>query len=143
MIIGIGLLIVIGLGGGMVIAAAVAALISASGVAVRIIGESHTARQVKLYENMIVLGIIIANLFWIFEIEILSLGIANLILLILAGLFMGIFVGALAVSLSEALNATAIFSRRAKLRTGFQYIVLTIAISKTVGAFLQLIGDFI
>lgn len=143
MILGITILILTGIGAGSVISAAVASLITASGVATKIIGQSHTARHIGLYETIIICGMFFSNLFWVFETDLPRWSDFNIVLLTVCGLCMGIFVGVLAVSLSEALNATAIFARRAKLKFGLNFIVLTIAVSKVIGGLLQLVGEFV
>ena len=66
--------------------------------------------------------------------EMESIGIIGNQLLALIGLCHGIFVGCLAISLAEALNATAIFARRMKLAVGLSFIVLSVALGKGVGA---------
>ncbi len=59
------------------------------------------------------------------------------------GLSQGIFVGCLAVSLAEALNATAIFARRVKLRIGLSYIILAVAVGKVTAAIIQFTNGWV
>ena len=55
----------------------------------------------------------------------------------LTGICQGIFVGCLAVSLAEALNATAIFARRMKLKMGLSILVLIVSVSKIIATVIQ------
>jgi stage V sporulation protein AB len=57
------------------------------------------------------------------------------------GLTQGIFVGCLAVSLAEALNGTAIFSRRVKLKYGLNFIILSVALGKMMASLIQFAND--
>ena len=95
------------IGGGAVISGAVFALISSTGV-------------VTIFSIDIPFG---ANFSQGFQ--------------VIMGLAQGVFVGCLAVSLAEALNGTAIFSRRVKLKMGLSFIVLSIALGKVVAALIQ------
>ena len=118
------ILSIIGLAGGGIIAAGVFALITTTGVMTRFAEKTHTAKYVRQYENAVAFGAIL-------NYEGMKLGNQ---LLALIGLCHGIFVGCLAISLAEALNATAIFARRMKLAVGLSFIVLSVALGKGVGA---------
>lgn len=127
----------IGIGAGIIISGGVFSLIVAIGLVSRFAGKTHTGRHVKLYEDFIVLGGIIFNAVWVFEI---SLGLSNpfgMWLEIFIGILHGIFVGCLAVSLAEALDATAIFARRIKIKMGIAIIVFVVAVSKVIGGLIQ------
>lgn len=127
----------IGLGAGMIISAGVFALIAATGLVTRLAAKTHTGSHVRIYEDFIILGGILFNVIWVFEI---AFGIPNPFntwLEVVIGLIQGIFVGCLAVSLAEALNATAVFARRVKLRMGVSAIVFSVAISKIIGGLIQ------
>lgn len=122
-----------GFGGGAVVAAGVFALVSTIGIIPRLAGKSHTARYIGRYEDSVVLGGILGNIIYIYEISV-PIGIIGGIFF---GFFVGIYVGVLAISLAEATGATAIFSRRAKLKKGLGAIVLAFALGKSFGAFLM------
>lgn len=131
------------LGGGAVISAAVFALIASTGVITRMAGKTHTAKHVQLYETAVVLGGTWWNVFWIFSIHLnMSQNIANIFQVVM-GLTQGIFVGCLAVSLAEALNATAIFARRVKLKMGLSFIILSVALGKVLGAIIQFANNWV
>lgn len=131
------LLGIIGLGGGLIIAAGEFALITTIGIMPRLAGKTHTGKYVRLYEDAVVAGGSIWNALYVFEATINpDITIAKLCMGIGAG-FAGVFVGCLAVSLAEALKATAIFSRRIKLSNGISFVVLSAAIGKMVGALIH------
>ncbi len=62
------------------------------------------------------------------------LDIAGEIFLGAAGLFMGMFVGCLALAIAEMLNSIPIFSRRMSYRHGLGLAVLAVALGKLAGS---------
>jgi stage V sporulation protein AB len=54
----------------------------------------------------------------------------------------GIFVGCLAIALSEVLDGIPIFARRVKLKKGVSIAVIAVAIGKLVGSFIYFINGF-
>lgn len=126
-------LIIIGLTSGLVIAGGYVAVVTMLGVIPRFAGMSKTAKRTMLYENCMALGIIAGNVMDLFSIK-LPLGRP---FLAVQGLFAGIFIGALAVALEEIVKAIPIFARRYKLRKGMPYLVISFALGKTVGTFIQ------
>lgn len=124
------LLIIIGLGSGTAIAAGVFALITKIGVIPRIADVTHTAAYVTTYEMAVLAGALFGNYTTTFP---FSLTLPTWIMGIF-GIFSGIFVGCLATALAEALDVTAIFTRRLRLHTGIAWIVLSMAIGKVLGA---------
>lgn len=130
-------------GGGAIISAAVFALIASTGVITRMAGKSHTGQHIRWYESAVVLGGIWWNIFWIFSINIPMSGNFLVAFQTLMGLAQGIFIGCLAVSLAEALNATAIFSRRVKLKVGLSFIILSVAIGKVLAAIIQFTNGWV
>ena len=124
------LLIVIGIGSGMAIAAGVFALITKVGVIPQIADVTHTAAYVTTYEMAILAGALFGNYVTIFSI---SLSLPTWVMGIF-GIFSGIFVGCLATALAESLNVTAIFTRRLRLHTGNAWIVLSMALGKIFGS---------
>lgn len=131
------------LGGGAIISAAVFALIASTGVITRMAGKTHTGKYVRVYETAVILGGSLWNLFWIFSIDLpIPQGMQDAFQ-VLMGSAQGIFVGCLAVSLAEALNATAIFARRTKLKIGLSFIILSAAIGKVIGALIQFVHGWV
>lgn len=128
------LLAIIGFAGGLIVAAGVFAFITLLGVLNRLASKTNTAKHILLYENMVILGGILGNTWFIYQWDI-PFGIIGLILF---GLFSGIFVGCQAMALAEVLDVIPIFAKRIKIKYGMPYIVASIAIGKAVGAFFQL-----
>ena len=124
---------IIGFGGGAVVAAGVFALVSAIGIIPRLADKSHTAKYISRYEDSVVLGGILGNIVYVYEMSV-PIGTVGGILF---GVFAGIYVGVLAISLAEATSATAVFSRRANLKRGLGAVVLAFALGKSFGAFLM------
>ncbi len=124
----------IGLSGGFIIAGGIFALLSSVGVITRLAGKTHTGKYIKVYEDCITVGGTVGNLIYIYFLRI-PVGIIGCGIF---GLFSGIFVGVLALSLAEAVNVSAVFTRRIRLSKGIVYIVSGVAIGKLIGAFMQL-----
>ena len=126
------LLGIAGLGSGFIVAAGVFALVSSVGVVTRMAGVTHTGKYVRIYEDSIVLGAALGNLISIYnmQIPIGELGLA------IYGIASGMFVGVLAISLAESINATAVFTRRSMLKRGLAAIVIALALGKGAGSLL-------
>lgn len=130
-------------GGGTVISAAVFALIASTGVITRMAGKTHTAKHVRTYETAVVIGGILWNVIWVFSVRIpLKAEIYQSLQLVMS-LAQGIFVGCLAVSLAEALNATAIFARRVKLKVGLSFVILAVALGKVLASVIQFTNNWV
>ncbi len=125
-------LIIIGIASGTAISAGVFALITKIDVMPRIADVTHTAAYVTTYEMAVFWGALFGNYLTVFPV---SLSFPSWIMAIL-GIFSGIFVGCLATALAEALNVTAIFTRRLRLHTGIAWIVLSMALGKIFGSLL-------
>lgn len=128
------LMSIIGLGGGMVIAGGVFALLTSTGIVTRMAVKTNTNSRVKIYESAISLGAILWNLFWVFDINMFTNLQVGFLINSSIGLLQGIFVGCLAVALSEMLNATSIFYRRIKLKRGVSILLLMVAVGKIAGS---------
>ena len=134
----------IGMAGGIVISAGVFALITSTKLMSRLAGKTHTGKYIRLYEDIVVIGGTLFNILYVYKINIsgflttqktgLYIGIGGILLF---AIFVGMFVGCLAVALAEVLKATAIFSRRVKLKSGVQFIVLAVALGKITGIIFQ------
>jgi len=129
---------VIGLSAGMVVAAGLFSFISELGVVSDFADRTHTGEHILLYENSVALGGILGNIFFIYGIRIPF----GAWLLPVFGLFGGIFVGCWAMALAEILNVFPIFVRRVKLLRGIQYLILSVALGKGLGALLFFFNRF-
>ena len=137
------ILAITGIGAGFIISAGVFALITSTGIITRFADKTHTAAFIKSYETAIVLGGIWWNSFWIFSLNIpMPMNVAQGLQMIM-GFCQGVFVGCIAISLAEALNATAIFSRRAKLKNGLSFIILSVALGKVIAILIQFANNWV
>ena len=99
-----------GICSGVIIAGGAVGLMIGLSILPRYAGITHTADSILLYEDMTLLGFVLGNLFWIFEIS-LPLGVPFLILY-------------------------GVFSRRIRLTEGFPAIIIAIAAGKCTGTLL-------
>ncbi|MFR8165832.1 MAG: stage V sporulation protein AB [Enterocloster sp.] len=120
----------IGLSSGGVIAAGIFAFLAIIGVFPRLIGVTHKM-SCDLYETLLILGGTAGNLMDLFHLPLAGAGTA---FLALWGLALGVFVGCLVMSLAETLKALPVLGRRLGLAVGIQYLILSIAAGKFVGA---------
>ncbi|SFR81285.1 stage V sporulation protein AB [Anaeromicropila populeti] len=134
MFLKIGILILIGVISGWTIGSGVFAFITTIGVVPRLIARTKTAKKIVLYENAIILGGTLGNICTTFSVA-APVGKVGLIVI---GLFCGIFVGCLAMSIAETLNVLPIFIEKIGLEEGLAIIVLFFAIGKGMGSFYQL-----
>ena len=94
--------------------------------------RTHTGEQIRLYEDAVALGGILGTIWIIFQIPIPE----GDWLLPAFGIFGGIFVGCWAMALAEILNLFPILIRRARLKMCIKYIIVGIALGKSLGAML-------
>ena len=98
--------------------------------------RTHTGRQILLYEDSIVLGGILFNIFYLYQVRIPG----GSVLLAVLGIFSGIFVGCWAMALADILNVFPIFIRRLKIVKTIPYIIMGLSLGKTAGALLYFRG---
>lgn len=139
-----------GLSFGMLAAAGVFTVLSAVGLIPRFAGKTHSAKEVWLYENMVMTGTIVgcvSSIFhrylhigsWLKEAlpglgrlwEALGQGFLGI-----SGLFYGMFVGCLALAIAEMLDSIPILTRRISFRHGLGCVVLAMAVGKLCGSLL-------
>ena len=141
-------LVFTGISFGLLSSAGVFTVFSTVGLVSRFAGKTHSAKEILLYENMIVLGTIIGGLisiwpetwnrafmrleeaagapsFWL---------IFQTFCLIVIGLFSGMFVGCFALSIAEMLDSIPIFTRRISFRKGIGLAVCSVAAGKLFGS---------
>ena len=135
---------VLGLGAGLSVAGGVFTVFTAVGLVPRFAEHTDSADHIIAYENMIIWGCFLGNIF--------SLAIENLLgagwllpilgipvfwqksLLVIIGLFVGIYVGTLAVSIAELLDAIPIMTHRINAKQGISFLVTGLALGKLVGS---------
>lgn len=148
-------LIFVGGSFGLLSAAGVFTVFSTVGLVPRFAGKTHSAKEIFLYEDMIVLGTIIGCLMSIWPetwkgalIRLENIAGDELIwwwfqriVLIVIGLFSGMFVGCFALSIAEMLDSIPIFTRRIAFRKGIGLAVCSVAAGKLCGALFYFIHD--
>ena len=125
MLIKILFIILIGLSAGGVTATGLFALISSIGLINRYADVTNTTESIMLYEEMIIFGAGIGNIWYIFELPI-KLGVAGVILY-------GAVSGTFLICLAETVKVLPILAHRVKLKKCLGFVVLFIAIGKMVG----------
>ena len=130
-------LILFSIAAGLMVSAGVFAFIAAIGIVPRMAWRTGTRHFVRWYEDAIVLGGIFGTTTMFVDYR---LPPANLLL---GGVFLfnGLFVGVLAMALTEVLNVMPILMRRARLTKGLQWIILAFALGKVVGSLLYYLVD--
>lgn len=136
MLIREGIVCLLGLICGASIAAGVVALISSLGIIPRIVGKSATARWIMLYEMVLFAGAALGAVLAIYE-----LPLSNWIypwmqqgILIMGGIFAGIFFGCLAAALAEVIQIWPVLYRRLNMKYGNPLVMTGFAVGKLVGS---------
>lgn len=122
----------LGLAFGLAISAGLFAFLIGLGVVSDFADRTHTGKYVTLYEDFIVVGGILGNMFWVYQVDFLR----GSWLLLGFGLLFGIFVGCWSMALADILNIFPIFIRRAKITTGLSWLVVGMALGKSLGSLL-------
>lgn len=122
----------LGLSFGFAISAGLFAFLIGLGVVSDFADRTHTGKYVTLYEDFIVMGGILGNIFWIYQVDFLR----GSWLLLVFGLLSGIFVGCWSMALADILNIFPIFIRRAKITTGLSWLIVGMALGKSLGSLL-------
>ena len=129
------LLAIIGLSAGLVVAGGLFAFLSSLGVVSDIADRTHTGSHIMLYEDSMVLGGIIGNVYFIYQCSIPG----GIWFQSVFGTFAGIFVGCWSLSLAETLNVFPIFIRRVKLLHCVPYIIAGMALGRGIGAIIYFV----
>ncbi len=128
------LLFFIALAGSFLTSAGVYALITVVGIVPRMAAKTNTANKMRYYESCIILGGTIGNALCFFGRYVPLLPVLRWGIMILIGLFSGIFVGCLVMALAESLQVMPIFYRRIRLSVGLPLVLASFAIGKSLGA---------
>ncbi len=128
----------VGISAGVTVAAGIFGLVTGLGVVSDLADRTHTGKAVVFYEDCMTVGGILGNLVLLYEPRFFC----PPFLLILVGGLGGIFTGCLIMSLTETINVFPIFLRRSKIVQGAAYLVLALALGKTMGSLLQFINGW-
>lgn len=123
-------LIFFGLSSGMLVASGVFAFIAAIGIVPRMAKRTQTERFLRFYEDVIVVGGLFGATAMFVDYRFLQLPP----LIGLYGFCTGVFIGVLAMALTEVLNVMPILLRRARLTKGLPWLVLAFALGKVIGS---------
>lgn len=148
------LLALIGFSFGLFVSAGAFTVLLAAGMITRFSGKLGVAKYPLLFEEFVIAGTIVANAKDML-LHLATLGdpisyVANRIILwlrsmptflrylVLAteGLFIGIFVGCLAMTIAEMIDAIPVFARRTHMKKGLECVVIAIALGKMIGSLL-------
>ncbi len=137
------ILAVLGAGFGLFVSGGVFTTLTAVGLIPRFAGKTHTADRAFLYEEMVIIGTILGEVYSVFYYQIFSffgkltwfgeILFAGKSILIISGLFTGIFIGCLAIAIAELIDSIPIFSRRISIVKGMKAVILCIALGKLTG----------
>lgn len=120
----------LGLCSGMIIAGGAAGLMIGLSIVPRYAGITHTARHILVYEDAMLLGILLGNLFSVFSWK-LPLGGPFLCVF---GAASGFFLGSWIMALAEMADIFPIFAKRTGFTEGLPKVILCIAAGKTAGS---------
>lgn len=139
---------ILALDAGILVSGGVFSVLLAVGLIPRFAGKTQTAKHIWLYENMVVLGTITGCILSVFEpfVQVGSWAVSHpgfwydvletviWVVLVLYGLFAGIFVGCLAIAIAEMLDSIPIMTRRLGFRHGLGIMVTALAFGKLAGS---------
>lgn len=136
------LIIMISFSGGLVISSAIFAFIALIGVVPSISYKTKTTENIILYEECIIFGGIFGTLETFIEYKFLiGNNVIGIIFVVFFSLCIGIFVGVLASSIAESINAIPIFSNKTKLEYHVGLFMIVISLGKLVGSVLYFINS--
>ncbi len=124
------LLILIAFGGGLTVGSAAAAFITILQIVPRLVQITNTRRHIKIYELTITISFVLFAVIYFSKFHI-SL---PKIIVILIGLFFGIFIGLLSSALAEVLNVIPVMSKKLKIKENLKYIICALMGGKVAGS---------
>lgn len=128
----------VGLTAGAAVAAGTFAFLIMLNILPRIIGKSHTGKEIYCYENAVMLGGTCGSILSVF----LNIRIPfGSLFLCIYGIGAGFFVGCLAVALAEILRTFPIMFRRLRIKTGLCLIMVSMALGKMGGSLFFFLKD--
>lgn len=137
----------LGISFGLMVAGGVFTVLFVVGLVPRFAGKTDTARYEVLYEEFIIAGSSAGCILSVFEFPYLlgkfMQGLPHIVfqmitflVLVIVGVFSGMFVGCLALALEEMLDSIPIFTRRIGFRHGLGIVVWAVALGKICGSLL-------
>lgn len=143
----------LGVSFGLMVAGGVFTVLFVVGMIPRFAGKTDTARYELLYEEFIIAGSIVGCILSIFSFTFMFgewmrllpevvYEIVSFTVLVIIGIFSGIFVGCLALALAEMIDSIPIFTRRMGFRHGIGVAVISTALGKLCGSVLYFCMHF-
>lgn len=147
------ILILTGFSSGIVVAGGVFTVFTAVGLVPRFADRINAGAHILLFENMIICGVLLGILYSLFadnmgdlshqiRIGLLQIGgwaydsarMLGEFVVSCYGFLTGCYVGCLALSIAEILDAIPIMAQRVKLKRGIGIVILCFALGKLAGA---------
>lgn len=154
-------LVVIGLSAGLSVASGVFTVFTAVGLVPRFAEHTKTGDHIMKYENMIIVGCFAGCIYSLFvehwaglQLSGAAVGFSAVVVfagvslgdflaafvLGVSGLFTGIYVGTLAISIAEMLDAIPIMTHRINLKRGVSLVIAGLAVGKLIGSLFYYAG---
>ena len=130
-------LVFFGISSGLLVSAGVFAFIAAIGIVPRMAWRTKTRHFIRFYEDMIVLGGVWGTTAMFVDYHLPPWDWA----ILAVSLLEGVFVGILAMALTEVLNVMPILMRRTRLTRGLRWIIPAFALGKVVGSLIYYLID--
>lgn len=122
--------IIFGFSSGIIIATAVLAFIAAIGIIPRIAAKLDARTHYLAFGTAAILGSTLGSYLSIWDVVF----IVPKFLVGIFSLFVGIFIGCLAIALAEVVNVIPIAKNRMKLKKGMRAMIVFFALGKVVGS---------
>lgn len=123
----------LGFSNGIVVGSGIVALLTLLDIIPRLAQLTNTYSEIKVYENIIIMGAVLAAITSLAGVSI-NLGKFTVVII---GFFVGIFVGLLASALAEVLNVMPVLVRRFRLEGYVNYVIYSLIAGKVIGALLN------
>ncbi|MFD1850540.1 stage V sporulation protein AB [Oceanobacillus bengalensis] len=125
--------IIIGFSGGLAVGGGFVAFITVLGIIPRLIQLTRTESLIKVYSACVVLGLLMGSYFSFADVNFGQ----PYIVLVIWGLFHGIFNGMLAAALTEVLNVYPILTKRIRVEKSLLILLMAIVFGKVIGSLFQ------
>ncbi len=123
----------LGFSNGIIVGSGLVALLTILDIIPRLAQLTNTYSEIKIYENIIIIGAVLAAITSLAGVSI-NLGKFTVVIV---GFFIGIFIGLLASALAEVLNIIPVLIRRFRLEGYAGYIIYSLIAGKVLGALLN------
>ncbi|WP_068671961.1 stage V sporulation protein AB [Oceanobacillus sp. Castelsardo] len=123
----------IGFSGGLAVGGGFVAFITVLGVIPRLLQLTKSYKLIKFYTACVVLGLMMGSYLSFAKINLNQ----SFIILVVWGLFHGIFNGMLAAALTEVLNVFPAIMRRIRMENSLLILLMAILFGKIVGSLFQ------